>query len=44
MGDLYSDNYSQTSKDFFLNPFKYIYYLESFIELHDWQYRKFFNI
>ena len=32
MGDLYSDNYSQTSKYLsFLNPFKYIYYLESFI-------------
>ena len=32
MGDLYSDNYSQTSKYLsFLNPLKYIYYLESLI-------------
>ena len=32
MGDLYSDNYKQTYKYLnFLNPLKYIYYIESII-------------
>ena len=32
MGDLYSENYFQTFKYLsFLNPFKYIYFIESFL-------------